>query len=252
MRILKDRRGEQDYNNQGCKMKIIKYNNANDITVQFESGYVTNTKYINFKMGTIKDPYHKSVYNNGYIGCGKYNTRGYGSKHNRIYVTWTSMLQICYSDKYQERQTAYRGCTVCIEWLNFQNFAKWYEENYYEIPGEIMELDKDILYKDNKIYSPDTCCFVPQSINLLFVRRNKSKEGYPPGITYQNDKYIIDCSLFNNEYYKIESHNTLFDAFDSYKKFKEKAIKDVADKYKSQIPKKLYNAMYEYKVEITD
>ena len=42
------------------------------------------------------------------------------------------------------------------------------------------------------------------------------------------------------------------EAFKSYKTFKEKYIKQVADEYKDKIPKKLYDAMYRYEVEITD
>lgn len=42
------------------------------------------------------------------------------------------MLQRCYNNK----QLSYFDCEVCDEWLCFQNFAKWYEENYYEIEGE--------------------------------------------------------------------------------------------------------------------
>ena len=40
--------------------------------------------------------------------------------------------------------------------------------------------------------------------------------------------------------------------FEIYKYYKEKNIKQVADYYKEQIPYKLYNALYLYKVEIND
>ena len=63
-------------------------------------------------------------------------------------------------------------CSVYEGWHNFQNFAKWYEDNYYEIEEEQMHLDKDILVKGNKVYSPDTCVFVPETINGLFVKSN--------------------------------------------------------------------------------
>jgi len=42
------------------------------------------------------------------------------------------------------------------------------------------------------------------------------------------------------------------EAFDVYKIHKETLIKQIADKYKDQIPQKLYDAMYKYEVEITD
>ena len=47
-------------------------------------------------------------------------------------------------------------------------------------------------------------------------------------------------------------YNTPEEAFQAYKQFKENYIKQVADEYKELIPEKLYNAMYEYEVEIED
>lgn len=48
------------------------------------------------------------------------------------------------------------------------------------------------------------------------------------------------------------SYETPEEAFDVYKTAKEKYIKDLADSYKAKIPEKLYRAMYNYKIEITD
>ena len=45
---------------------------------------------------------------------------------------------------------------------------------------------------------------------------------------------------------------TSIEAFLCYKTEKEKYIKEVADEFKPYIPQKLYEAMYNYKVEITD
>lgn len=67
------------------------------------------------------------------------------------------MIKRCYNQKCLLKDNTYRGCSVCDEWLNFQNFGEWYDENYYEVPNEVMDLDKDILHKGNKIYSPDNC-----------------------------------------------------------------------------------------------
>lgn len=168
MGVIKDRTGELRINRQGVNMWILKYINSNNIIIQFESGYVTKDKYVNFTDGNVRDPYIPTVYGHGYIGYGKHKTVENG-KHTRMYKIWTSMLQRCYSGK--DYVSTYNDCTVCKAWLNFQNFAQWYEENYYEIEGQRMHLDKDILYQGNKIYSPHTCVFVPQNINLMF-RKN--------------------------------------------------------------------------------
>ena len=72
------------------------------------------------------------------------------------------MIIRCYSNNYHQREPSYKECSVCEEWLNFQNFAKWWYINYFE-EGD---LDKDLLVKDNKIYSPKYCCILPKQINV--------------------------------------------------------------------------------------
>lgn len=83
------------------------------------------------------------------------------------------MLNRCCSGKLHKRESTYINCKVCDEWLNFQNFSEWFKNNYYEVEGQRMELDKDILNKGNKIYSPNTCIFVPHNINNLFTKMIK-------------------------------------------------------------------------------
>ena len=143
--------------------------------------------------------------------------------------------------------------TCCEEWLNFQNFAQWYRDNYYEIEGERVALDKDILVKGNKIYSKESCIFVPQRINSLFVNTSASRGKYPIGISIVNNKYFqVLCNDVEGNCKYIGRYSSIEEAFNNYKNFKEGVIKEVADKYKYKIPNKLYNAMYNYNIEITD
>lgn len=252
-----DRTGEENVNFQGCKMKIIKYNNATNIIVEFQDKYKCKiiSAYKEFKKGKIKNPYYPSVFNKGYMGQGEYNSRNKNGKQTVAYIKWKGMIERCYSEKSQEKHLTYKGCTVCEEWHNFQNFAKWYEENYYECNGEKMCLDKDILIKGNKIYSPKTCVFVPNTINVLFTKRQNKRGEYPIGVKHnkRDNSLIVTCSVDGKMkhigYFPL---NRPFQAFYTYKIFKEKYIKQVADEYKNKIPKKLYEAMYEYKVEIND
>ena len=180
-----NRIGEKTTNNFGSEMIIVnqyRYNNVTYIDVYFpEYDWTFNhAKYSNFKKGKIKCPYERRTYGIGYLGEGKYNSCENGKK-TKCYKVWHSMLQRCYDPKLQEREPTYRGCTVCDKWHNFQTFAEWYNDNYYQIHGEVMCLDKDILIKGNKIYSPETCCFVPEKINTLFVKSDKSRGNNPIG-----------------------------------------------------------------------
>jgi hypothetical protein len=253
-----DRTGEKNINNFGSEMVIVEYKKYSDIDVYFpEYDWTTkNNTYQNFKNGKIKSPYDKSVFGVGYLGEGEYESRENG-KLTKVYATWCHMLERCYYEKYHKRYPTYIDCKVSEEWHNFQNFAKWYENNYYEVEGEIMCLDKDILIKHNKIYSPETCIFVPQTINTLFVKNNKNRGNSVIGTSPMNGKYMVTCSMFDfktgkskNEY--LGRYKTQEKAFEVYKYYKEKNIKQIADYFKEQIPIQLYNTLYNYIVEITD
>ena len=253
-----DKTGEKNYNTFGSEMIIVEYRTNNDIDVYFPEYNWTfkGAQYQNFKKGKIKCPYEKSVYGVGYIGEGDYKTWENGKKTN-CYQTWTHMLERCYSNKYHEKYPNYKDCECYKEWHNFQNFAEWYYENYYEIEGERMCLDKDILTKHNKIYSPDTCIFVPHNINMLFVKRQNDRGESVIGTTPFKGKYMVQCGIINpgtgkskQEYLGL--YETQEKGFEVYKYYKERNIKEVADYYKEQIPQILYNALYDYEVEIYD
>ena len=255
-----NRINEIKLNNFGSKMIIVKYKNANDIDVYFPEYdcIIKHTNYNNFKKGNIKCPYERRYYGVGYLGKGKYKIK-INNKTTKCYETWNRMLQRCYDPKHHEKYPTYINCKVDEEWLCYQNFAEWYYENYYEIENEIMCLDKDILRKGNKIYSPDNCVFVPERINNLFVKCDKSRGDYPIGVCYNEHrkKFITQCSIYDfkenkKKIKRLGYYDTPEKAFKSYKQFKEKYIKEVADYYKDLIPTKLYDAMYLYKVEMDD
>lgn len=248
-----DRTGEMHYNNYGSKMIIVEYNGANDIVVEFEFGYKVHTTYQNFKKGNVKSAYDKSVFNFGYIGEGNYKP-SINKKDTHFYSLWVQMLRRCFDKKLQEKQPTYKDCTVTEEWHNFQNFAQWYHDNYYEIEGRQMQLDKDILIKGNKKYSPETCVFVPQNINALFVKADMRRGKLPIGVSYckHNMKYKSECHDGTGTKIYLGYSQTPIDAFEVYKSYKELVIKDVANDYLGKIPMKLYRAMIAYDVEIDD
>ena len=119
--------------------------------------------------------------------------------------------------------------------------------------NETMSLDKDILFKGNRIYSPETCIFVPQKINNLLVKSDKLRGDLPIGVcNYKNDKFISYCSDGYGNCVCLGIFETALEAFQSYKKYKETVIKLIADEYKNMIPCELYNSLQNYQVEIND
>ena len=253
-----DRTGEERVNNFGSKMVIKEYRNNRDIDVYFpEYDWTTkNKRYYEFKEGEIKCPYEPRIISVGYIGEGKYKISENGKITDK-YRIYYDMLRRCYDSKYQERKPTYKGCSVEDYLLNFQNMCEWIENNYYEVPGEKMHLDKDILCKGNKIYSRDTCIFVPERINTLFAKCNKSRGDCPIGVTpTPSGNYETRCHDGYGKSIHLGTYSTKEKAFRVYKQYKEKVIKEVIDSYKGVIPEPYYSrlktAMYNYEVEIDD
>jgi len=123
--------------------------------VQFlKTGFTKNVRTNKVLTGEISDPLRRSVYGIGFFGIGKHVSSRNGVELNK-YTAWSNMLERCYSESFHKNRPKYSDCFVCDEWLNYQNFADWYEENYIE--G--MHVEKDILIDGNRCYSPGTCSF---------------------------------------------------------------------------------------------
>ena len=222
-----DRIGERNINTFGSEMIIIEYRKYSDIDVYFPKydWIYKHSTYKEFKKGNIKCPYERRVFGAGYLGEGEYKSSENG-KNTRVYSTWKNMIRRCYDEKKRYEYPTYINCEVSKEWHNFQNFAKWYEDNYYEIGNEKMHLDKDILVKHNKIYSPETCIFVPQKINSLFTKNDKLRGESCIGTTPVNGKYVVLCYMINPETGKSKQeylgrYDTQEKAFEVYKYHKD-------------------------------
>ena len=256
---LLDRTGETKYNNSNNRMTIIKYNSAIDILVEFNTGDIIKSTYNHFKNGCIKSYYDRTICDIGFLGEGKHvlSPTKINPNSKQAYRIWKGLFDRCYKHYNESRNYVYNNCEISDEWECFNTFADWYFENFYEIKGQTMCLDKDILHKGNKIYSPETCIFVPNNINMLFIKCDKSRGESVIGTTPVNGKYKVRCSIINPETGKSKNkylglYETQEKAFQVYKYYKEKNIKQIADYYKEQIPINLYNALYRYEVEITD
>ena len=258
MSKIKSRIGEEGYNNFGSKMIIKEYREYKDIDVYFPEYNWTfkHATYQSFKNGKIKCPYEPRYYGKGYLGEGKYKTFENG-KITDGHNIWYNMLKRCYDPKYQERYPSYKGCEVEEYLLNFQNMSEWLDKNYYKVPGEKMCFDKDILFKGNKIYSRKNCIFVPERINLLFIKHDNARGDCPIGVNpTSSGKYRAYC---NDGYGKMDylgTYSTKEEAFQAYKEYKENLIKRTIDSYEGIIPEPHYSrlkeAMYNYEVEIDD
>lgn len=159
-----NRTGEVHQTKESGKIKIIEWFGVMNCTIQFEDGAILkDVKYCAIKNGQPRSPNYKVIRGVGYLGEGDYTTLNPPNAYDK----WANMLHRCYSENTHARQPTYKDCSVDPHWHNFQNFAKWFEENYNNEYMQDWQLDKDILFEGNKVYSPETCCFVPREINIM-------------------------------------------------------------------------------------
>lgn len=253
-----NRVGETNVNHQGCLMKIVEYNSNNNMVIEFQDKYKARIHciYQAFCNGQVKNPYYPQVCGVGMIGI-KYHAKPNG-KMTKEYSTWKSMLHRCFDIKHKEKYIEYKDIICCEEWLLYENFYEWLHEqpNFNKwLNSKRWAIDKDILVKNNKIYSPETCCLVPQNVNSLFTNRNRLRGDLPIGVQRVNKCYRAACkNPFTNRQEKLNCCSTAIESFLTYKIYKENIIKQVAEiEYsKGNITEKCYNAMLNYEVEITD
>jgi hypothetical protein len=235
-----NRNGEMYTTKQGCRIEIVDYIGVHNYLIRFiDYNLVIKSSMNHIKKGSVLNPLYKSIFGIGFLGVGE----KFCKKKKGL---WKGMFGRCYSEKTRKRYPTYKGCTVAEEWHNFQNFAKWYEENWKPWMDNTWHLDKDILVKGSKVYSPETCCFVPQEINVLFTKHN-TNNNCPQGVRKSGNKFT---SRFNQIH--LGTFNTPEEAFQAYKTAKEKYIKEVADKWRGKITEQTYEVLINYKIEITD
>lgn len=256
------RMGETNINSQGDRMKIVGYETNMSIVVEFQDDYKSrvNSSYANFLSGNVINPYHPTICGVGIIG-NKYSCCK-NKKTTKEYYTWTNMLLRCFDEKYKQQNTTYKDAICCESWLLYENFYEWLhqQDNFVEwYNGDRWAIDKDILIKGNKVYSPETCCLVPCNVNVLFVAQDNRRGSLPVGVRMSRDKvkFQVECNnpfddTHGPEY--IGTYNTKEEAFYAYKKRKEEIIKQVAlsEYTNGNITKNTYDAMMRYEIEITD
>lgn len=145
-----------------------------------------------------------------------------------FYKTWKSMIERCYSIKYQEQYPTYVGCSVAEEWLTFSVFKNWMETQDWEDT----QLDKDLLFEGNKVYSSETCVFVSRMVNMFAVDSGASRGEWLIGAYWnkRDGKFVSQCS---NPFTKKQEHLGHFsceqEAHQAWLKRKRELAKELAE-----------------------
>ena len=232
--------------------KILKYNDRANVEIQFvNTGYEMVARLNHIRNGNVKDPYSPSVCGVGILGT-KYPPSVNGVK-TKEYGLWTDMLTRCYSDTYKKKQPTYEGCKVSENFKSYEYFYEWCNSKVgFDVKG--FDLDKDLLIKGNKVYSENTCIFIPREINTLLVKRESSRGKHLIGVYWCKTNKAFKAQVRKNKGKSewLGSFKTEIEAFNTYKTAKESFIKEQANEWKGQIDDRAYNALMNYTVEITD
>ena len=232
--------------------KILKYNGTANVEIQFpNTGFKTVVRLGDIRNGGVKDPHLPSVFGVGLLGT-KYPSEVNGVK-TKEYVLWADMLRRCYSEGFKKQHPTYKDCKCSENFKSYEYFYDWCnKQTGFGVEG--FELDKDLLVKGNKVYSEDSCIFIPTEINTLLTKRTASRGKHLIGVYWCNKGKAFRAQVSKNKgkrerlgYFKTE-----LEAFNAYKQAKETFIKEQASKWKGKIDDKAYNALMNYQVEIDD
>jgi len=222
---------------------VIEYIDSYNILVKFEDETIVKVSNAQILRGSIKNPNKPNVSGVGFVGQGAYSNKS----DPECYSYWNCIMERGYCPKYHEKRPTYRDCSVVKEWHNFQNFAEWF---YRQIKEDGWELDKDLICKGNRVYGPDTCCFVPRALNILIPHRKQGDRNYPIGVhkVPHKEYYTSNCNDENGKTVRLGQSKSVEVMSLRYKNFKESVIKKVAEKWKERIDRRLYESLLAWEI----
>lgn len=198
----------------------------------------------NIDKGTVHYPHIPTLAGVGIIGEFSVDIK------SKDYKAWAGMLKRCYNPGRVETEITYQGVTVCEEWKVYENFHRWSSTAIHE---KGWHLDKDLLEKGNKIYTPDKCVFLPPELNWFLTDRRNHRGDYPKGVTYRPSvgNFQASCNYKGSPEY-LGVYDTPELAFIAYKQRKETIAKELADEYRGVIDSRAVDALLSYTVDISD
>lgn len=187
-----------------------------------------------------------------------FNDRKYpayiSKKHVKEYGFWLGMLERCYSPLFLSKWPTYIGCEASNNFKNYSYFYEWCQEQV-GFDAEGWHLDKDLLYRGNKIYGEDTCVFVPPELNTLLltgkIKKVLDSDGFllPVGVVWHSSQHNYHASMkVDNKKVHLGVFKKWEDAFKCYKENKERHVKLKAEEWKHLVDVRVYNALINYKV----
>lgn len=178
------------------------------------------------------------------------------------YQAWACMKRRCIDNKYKEKYPTYIGVDASEDFKNFTKFHDWwFEQLGNDLPD--IQLDKDLLVKGNKLYSPDTCLLIPNFVNKFLTKRDATRGDCLIGVDkhgqYKNGdiRYRAGVSEYDPISGKtgrkhIGCFRNELEAFHAYKSAKEAIAKKYADYLSGKVDSRVIDALLNFQVNIND
>jgi hypothetical protein len=219
------------------------------VHVVFDSGTVGVLQYQHIKHGDFKDWMQPSLCGVGYAGS--YMVRG-SAVSKRIYRRWAALIQRCYDPVTTKAFATYEGVSVCEDWHNYTKFKEWLmSKKNFDSAG--WHIDKDLLCGGKgKLYSPDACILLPAEVNTsLQTVSHKDATCRSLGVFFeQKSQRYVAVVRADSKCNVLGKFRTEIEAARVYKAEKEKAIRDLAEKWKDKIEVKTYEALLKWEVPV--
>lgn len=234
------------------RFKVVEYRSSKDVLVRFlDTGFEVVVQSSQIRLGTIRDRLAPTISGVGVIG-NKYEITDEFKKLSREYCMWVNMLRRCYDSKDRNINQTYINCSVSENFKSFEYFYEWCQDQI-GFENDDWHLDKDFLFKGNKVYSETNCVFIPRAINNLLTTRVRFRGDFPLGVHFSTGKGKFIAQT-NEDGVRI--HLGCFenpeDAFNMYKQHKEVYLKVVANRWKDKIDPRVYEALMNWEIEISD
>ena len=177
-------------------------------------------------------------------------------KHTTEYKLWANMLYRSHDTSFKEKHPSYANVTCDVRWHSMTAFIDEVSTlvGYEQAINNGWCLDKDILIKGNKLYSKDTCCFVPVQINNLILDNRTQRGDHPIGVSFSKHArkfraYLIGLNGKQKHLGYFEEESI---AFEAYRLAKKAQIEEVLIGFKGKIDDKVYQALIEWEIGIND
>lgn len=208
---------------------ILKHENDNDL-VRLQIKHIEITEDDTFVIILYSDKYEEKHYSEYYYDDEFYNLAK---------KKWNNMIDRTTSGRYK----CYDEVQVCEEWKDFSNYYEWFKNNWFDYDGKL-DVDKDLIDKNSKIYSPKTCCIIPHEINIGIRISDKAESRGAVNWDERRQAYKVKLNVYTRH---INTQRRKYkDALDLYFKKKDEFVKAMAEDFKDVVDKRVYDALMKY------